>query len=83
MDAAGWILVALGFVAGALTGAMALAVPLVAVGADIHAVVSQLLLAAGAVVGAAVGVRVNGDSARTLAVERAANHDRATSAAAS
>jgi uncharacterized membrane protein AbrB (regulator of aidB expression) len=75
MDATGWILVVLGFVAGAVAGAAALAVPLVAVGADLHAVASQLLLAAGAVVGAVLGARVNGDSARTLAVERAADHD--------
>jgi uncharacterized membrane protein AbrB (regulator of aidB expression) len=73
MDAAGWILVVLGFAAGAVTGAMALAAPLVGVGADVHDLASQLLLAAGAVVGAALGARVNAASARTLAVERAAD----------
>jgi uncharacterized membrane protein AbrB (regulator of aidB expression) len=75
MDAAGWILVVLGFAAGAVTGAMALAVPLVGVGADVHDLATQLLLATGAVVGASVGARVNGASARTLAVERAADRD--------
>ena len=73
MNTTGKILVVLGLAAGAVTGAMALAVPLVAVGADLHGLASQLMLAAGAVVGAVIGARANQASARALAVERAAD----------
>ncbi|HEY7619368.1 MAG TPA: hypothetical protein VH834_06310 [Solirubrobacteraceae bacterium] len=73
MDSMGRILVVLGFVAGALTGAMALAAPFVAAGADLRGLTAQLVLAAGGAVGGVVGARFNRASARTLDLERAAD----------
>jgi hypothetical protein len=81
MDFAGRILVVLGFVAGAVTGAMAVAAPLVVLaGVDVTTLAAEVPLALGAAAGAVIGARVNRASARTLEVERAAD---ATSAAAS
>ena len=71
MDLTSRVLVALGFAAGAVTGAMAIAGPLLAVGMDAHALASQLSMAIGGACGAVVGARANLASGRQLVAERA------------
>jgi hypothetical protein len=66
------VLVVLGFVAGAMVGAMAMLAPLTATGTGVHGLGAKLLLFVGAVIGAVVGARVNEASARALAADRAA-----------
>jgi hypothetical protein len=73
MDLTSRVLVVLGFAAGALTGAMAVAALLLVVGMDAHGVASQLLLAVGGAFGAVVGARANIASGRLLLAERAAD----------
>ena len=73
MDLTSRVLVVLGFAAGAVTGAMAVAALLLVVGMDVHGVVSQLLLAVGGASGAVVGARANIASGRLLLAERAAD----------
>jgi hypothetical protein len=75
MDRIGRVFVVLGFVAGAVTGAMAAAALLVITGfeADVHALGTQLLMAAFGAGGAVIGARVNRASGRTLLLERAAD----------
>ena len=63
----------LGFAAGAVTGAMAVAALLLVVRADATGTLSQLLMAIGAVAGAVVGTRANLASGRLLVAERAAD----------
>lgn len=75
MDLASRALVMLGFVAGAVIGAMTVAAVLIVAGGgvDVHGHASQLLLAAGGAGGAALGARVNRASGRALLTERAAD----------
>jgi hypothetical protein len=73
MDLTSRVLVVLGFAAGAVTGAMAVAALLLVVGMDVHGVASQLLLAVGGASGAVVGARANIASGRLLLAERAAD----------
>ena len=73
MDRTSHLLVVLGFVAGAVTGAWAVAAVLLVAGMDAHWIASQLLLAVGAAGGAVVGARVNRASGRALAADRATN----------
>jgi hypothetical protein len=73
MDLTSRVLVVLGFAAGAVTGAMAVAALLLVAGMDAHAVASQLLMAIGGAGGAVVGARANLDSGRLLVAERAAD----------
>jgi hypothetical protein len=70
MDLTSRVLVVLGFAAGAVTGAMAVAALLLAVGMDAHGVGAQLLLAIGGAAGAVVGARANIASGRLLLAER-------------
>jgi hypothetical protein len=71
MDLTSRVLVVLGFVAGAVTGAIAVAGLLLAAGMDAHAVASQLSMAIGGACGAVVGARANLASGRQLVAERA------------
>jgi hypothetical protein len=71
MDLTSRVLVVLGFAAGAVAGAMAVAGLLLAAGMDGHAFASQLFMAIGGGVGAVVGARVNLASGRQLVAERA------------
>lgn len=73
MDLTSRALVILGFAAGAVTGAMAVAALLLVVGADAHGALSQLLMSIGGVAGAVVGARANLASGRLLVAERAAD----------
>jgi hypothetical protein len=73
MDLTSRVLVVLGFAAGAVAGAMALAALLLVVGMDAHEALSQLLMSVGGVAGAVVGVRANLASGRLLVAERAAD----------
>ena len=73
MDRTSRLLVVLGLAAGAVAGGWAVAAVLVVAGMDAHGIAAQLLLAVGAVGGAVVGARVNRDSGRALADERAAD----------
>ena len=73
MDLTSRVLVMLGFAAGAVTGAMAVAALLLVVGADAHGTLAQLVMAIGAVAGAVVGARANLASGRLLVAERAAD----------
>ena len=73
MDLTSRVLVVLGCVAGAVTGAMAMAALVLAAGLDAHAVVSELLMGAGGAGAAVVGARANLASGRLLLVERAAD----------
>jgi hypothetical protein len=73
MDLTSRVLVVLGFGAGALTGAMAVAALLLVVGMDAHGVAAQLLLSVGGALGAVVGARANIASGRLLVAERAAD----------
>jgi hypothetical protein len=65
--------VVLGFAAGAVAGAMAVAAVLLGVGMDAHGVASQLPMAIGGAAGAVVGARANLASGRLLVAERAAD----------
>jgi hypothetical protein len=67
------VLVVLGFVAGAVVGAMAMLAPLTAAGTGAHGLGAKLLLIAGAAIGAVVGARVNAAAARAFAADRAAD----------
>ncbi len=73
MDLTSRVLVVLGCVAGAVTGAMAVAALVLAAGLDADAVVSELLMGAGGAGAAVVGARANLASGRLLLVERAAD----------
>jgi hypothetical protein len=73
MDLTSRVLVVLGFAAGAVAGAMAVAAALLVVGMDAHGVASQLLMAIGGACGAVVGARANLASGRLLVAERAAD----------
>jgi hypothetical protein len=73
MDLTSRVLVVLGFAAGAVTGAMAVAAVLLGVGMDAHGVASPLLMAIGGAAGAVVGARANLASGRLLVAERAAD----------
>jgi hypothetical protein len=70
MDLMSRVLVVLGFAAGAVTGAMAVAAFLLVVGMDAHGIAAQLLLAVGGAGGAVVGARANIASGRLLLAER-------------
>jgi hypothetical protein len=73
MDLTSRVLVVLGFAAGAVTGAMAMAALLLAVGMDAHGVAAQVLLAVAGAAGAVVGARANIASGRLLLAERTAD----------
>ena len=73
MDLTSRVLVVLGFAAGAVAGAMAVAALLLVVGMDAHGALSQLLMSVGGVAGAVVGARTNLASGRLLVAERAAD----------
>ena len=73
MDLTSRALVVLGFAAGAVAGAMAVAALLLVVGADAHGALSQLLMSIAGVAGAVVGARANLASGRLLVAERAAD----------
>jgi hypothetical protein len=73
MDLTSRVLVVLGCAAGAVTGAMAVAALLLAVGMDAHGVAAQVLLAVGGAAGAVVGARANSASGRLLLAERTAD----------
>ena len=73
MDLTSRVLVVLGFAAGAVTGAMAVAALLLATGLGVDGTVSQLLMAVGGAGAAVVGARANIASGRTLLAERAAD----------
>jgi hypothetical protein len=73
MDLTSRVLVVLGCLAGAVTGAMAVAALVLAAGLDADAVVSELLMGAGGAGAAVVGARANLASGRLLLVERAAD----------
>jgi hypothetical protein len=72
MDLTSRVLIVLGCVAGAVTGAMAVAGLLLLVGMDAHGIASQLLLGIGGAGGAVVGARANIASGRVLLAERTA-----------
>jgi hypothetical protein len=71
MDLTSRVLVVLGCVAGAVTGAMAVAAVLLVAGLDADGIVSQLLMGIGAAGAAVVGARANIASGRVLLAERA------------
>ena len=73
MDLTSRVLVVLGFAAGAVTGAMAVAALLLATGPGVDGTVPQLLMAVGGAGAAVVGARANIASGRTLLAERAAD----------
>jgi hypothetical protein len=73
MDLTSRVLVVLGCVAGAVTGAMAMAALVLAAGLDADAIVSELLMGAAGAGAAVVGARANLASGRLLLVERAAD----------
>jgi hypothetical protein len=73
MDLTSHVLVVLGFAAGAVTGAMAVAALLLATGLGVDGTVPQLLMAVGGAAAAVVGARANIASGRTLLAERAAD----------
>ena len=73
MDLTSRVLVVLGCVAGAVTGAMAVAALVLAAGLDADALVSELLMGVGGAGAAVVGARANLASGRLLLVERAAD----------
>jgi hypothetical protein len=74
MDLTSRVLVVLGCVAGAVTGAMAVAGLLLGAGLQTDAIVSELLMGIGGVGAAVVGTRANLASGRLLVAERAADH---------
>jgi hypothetical protein len=71
MDLTSRALVVLGFAAGAVTGAMAVAALLLVVGGDAHGTLAQLVMSIGGIAGAVVGARANLASGRLLVAERA------------
>jgi hypothetical protein len=71
MDLTSRVLVVLGCVAGAVTGAMVVAALALAAGLDADALVSELLMGVGGAGAAVVGARANLASGRLLLVERA------------
>ena len=73
MDLTSRLLVVLGFAAGAVTGAMAMAALLLATGVGTDGIVSQLLMGVAGAGAAVVGARANIASGRTLLAERAAD----------
>jgi hypothetical protein len=73
MDLTSRVLVVLGCVAGAVTGAMAVAALVLAAGLDTDAIVSELLMGIGGAGAAVVGARANLASGRLLLVERTAD----------
>jgi hypothetical protein len=73
MDLTSRVLVVLGCVAGAVTGAMVVAALALAAGLDADALVSELLMGVGGAGAAVVGARANLASGRLLLVERAAD----------
>ena len=73
MDLTSRVLVVLGCVAGAVTGAMAKAALVLAAGLDADAIVSELLMGAAGAGAAVVGARANLASGRLLLVERTAD----------
>jgi hypothetical protein len=73
MDLTSRVLVVLGCVAGAVTGAMVVAALVLAAGLDADALVSELLMGVGGAGAAVVGARANLASGRLLLVERAAD----------
>jgi hypothetical protein len=73
MDVTSRVLVVLGCAAGAVVGAMAIAVLLLVAGMDAHEALSQFLMSIGGIAGAVVGTRANIASGRLLAAERAAD----------
>lgn len=73
MDLTSRVLVVLGFVAGAMTGAMAVAGLLLVAGLGTDEIVSQLLMGVGGAGAAVVGARANIASGRVLLAERAAD----------
>ena len=73
MDLISRVLVVLGCVAGAVTGAMAVAALVLAAGLDTDAIVSELLMGIGGAGAAVVGARANLASGRLLLVERTAD----------
>jgi hypothetical protein len=73
MDLTARVLVVLGFAAGAVVGAMIVVALLTAAGTDGRPIWAVPLLAIGALVGAVIGKRANAASARALTAERDAN----------
>lgn len=73
MDLTSRALVVLGFAAGAVTGAMAVAALLLATGLGVDGFASELLMGAAGAGAAVVGARANIASGRTLLAERAAD----------
>ena len=73
MDLTSRALVVLGFAAGAVVGAMAVAALLLVVGVDTDALFSQLLMGIAGAGGAVVGARANLASGRLLVAERTAD----------
>jgi hypothetical protein len=73
MDLTSRVLVVLGFVAGAVTGAMAVAGLLLVAGLGTDEIVAQLLMGVGGAGAAVVGARANIASGRVLLAERAAD----------
>jgi hypothetical protein len=73
MDLTSRVLVVMGFAAGAVTGAMAVAALLLVAGVDMDGIVAQLLMGVGGAGAAVVGARANIASGRTLLAERAAD----------
>jgi hypothetical protein len=73
MDLTSRVLVVLGCVAGAVTGAMVVAALVLAAGLDANALGSELLMGVGGAGAAVVGARANLASGRLLLVERAAD----------
>ncbi len=73
MDLTSRVLVVLGFAAGAVTGAMAVAALLLVVGLGAHGIAAELLMAVGAAAAGVVGARANAASGRLLVAERAAD----------
>ena len=71
MDLTSRVLVVLGFAAGAVTGAAAVAALVLVAGMDTHAAAAQLLMAIGGAGGGIVGARANLASGRLLVAERA------------
>jgi hypothetical protein len=73
MDLTSRVLVVLGFAAGAVTGAMAVAGLLLVVGLDAHGIAAELLMAVGGAAAGVVGARANAASGRLLVAERTAD----------
>jgi len=73
MDLTSRVLVVLGFAAGAVIGAMAVAGLLLVAGVGTDEIVAQLLMGVGGAGAAVVGARANVASGRVLLAERAAD----------